>query len=267
MIPQDYHMHSNFSCDCQAPMATMCRSAISKGIPEIGFSEHFDLHANEPFRDWFRPSEWWEELERCRSEFAGQLTIRAGIEVGEPHLFGNELQQLLSTIPFDYVLGSLHWVGSESVFHPSYFHARTKEKVYDDFFEELIRMTAIGGFDILSHFDVPIRTAFAIHGPYNPRRHEEAIRQVLRNCIEHGIALDLNTAALRRTAKVLTPAPEILAWYAELGGERVTLGSDAHNPDDLGAHLPVAMQLARTAGLRYLTHFTARQATLLPIPN
>ncbi len=266
MIPQDYHMHSNFSADCQTPMAGMCRSAIRRGIPEIGFSEHYDLHADEPYRDWFRPTDWWAELERCRSEFAGQLTIRAGIEVGEPHLFATEVQQLLSSLPFDYVLGSLHWVGRESVFHPSYFHARTIDQVYDHFFEELIKMTAIGGFDILSHFDVPIRTAFAIHGPYDPRRHQEAIREVLRNCIGRGIALDLNTAALRRAANVLTPAPEILAWYVELGGERVTLGSDAHNPDDLGAHLPVALRLAQAAGLRYLTHFANRQATLLPIP-
>ena len=63
MISHDYHMHSNFSCDCKATMAEMCRSAIDKGIPEIGFSEHYDLHPGETCYDWFKPEAWFTELD------------------------------------------------------------------------------------------------------------------------------------------------------------------------------------------------------------
>jgi len=87
---------------------------------------------------------------------------------------------------------------------------------------------------------------------------------VLRNCIEHGIALDLNTAALRRSTNVLTPGLEILQWYVAMGGERVSLGSDAHRPENVGQHLDVALEIARQAGLKYLTHFEGRQAILRP---
>ena len=89
---------------------------------------------------------------------------------------------------------------------------------------------------------------------------------MLKNLIAQGIALDLNTAALRRRAQVLTPGLEILRWYVELGGERVTLGSDAHKPEQVGSHLPEAIEIARAAGLKYLTHFERRQARLVPLP-
>jgi len=264
-IPHDYHMHSNFSCDCQATMNQMCRSAIAMGIPEIGFTEHYDLHPNERCRDWFRPQPWWAELTQQRAKFAGQLTIRAGIEIGEPHIFPREAQAMLTQLPFDYVIGSLHWVGEESVFARSYFAARPANTAFRLFFEELERMTRAGGFDILAHFDVPVRTAHAVYGAYDPLCYEDVIRPVLQNCIDRGIALDLNTAALRLPANVLTPGLDVLRWYVEMGGERITLGSDAHHPQHIGRHLDVALQMARQAGLRYVIHFEQREARFVAI--
>ncbi len=262
----DYHMHSNFSFDCRAEMRDMCQSAIAQGIPEIGFSEHYDLHPSEPYRNQFHPATWWEELQRCRREFAGCLTIRAGIEVGEPHLFPAETAAMLARLPFDYVLGSLHFVGGNNMFDIGYFKTHDATLAYQSFFTELAEMTRHGGFDILSHFDVPIRTAFAVYGPYSSLDYEDLIRPVLQNCIDQGIALDLNTSALRSRVNVMTPNLEILRWYVEQGGERVTLGSDAHKPVDVGKHLDVALSIARTAGIQYLTHFEQRQAMLLPLP-
>jgi histidinol-phosphatase (PHP family) len=265
-------MHSNFSCDCRAAMAEMCRAAVAQGLPEIGFTEHYDLHPGEPQPDWFRLEAWAAELERCRVEFAGQLTVRAGIEIGEPHLFQAEAQAMLGRYPFDYALGSLHWVGDAIVFEQEYFR-RPADEAFRLYFEELERVTRAGGFDILSHFDVVIRVGLEIYGEYDPRRYEAAIRPVLHNCIEREIALDINTAALRRRSlngarppeALLTPGLDILRWYAEMGGERATLGSDAHRPDQVGYGLDVALKIAQEAGLRYLVQFEQRRARLIPI--
>ena len=267
MIPHDYHMHSTFSCDCRATMAAMSRSAIDQGIAEIGFTEHYDLYPSEnaDCRDAFRLEPWAAELAACRKQFEGRLTIRAGIELGEPHIYQAEAQALLARYPFDYALGSLHWVGGTIIFDPAYFHGRPAAAAYGEFFEELERMTRVGGFDILSHFDVPVRTGFSVYGGYDPRHFEDAIRPALRNCIERGIALDLNTAALRGRARVLTPGLDILRWYVEMGGERVTLGSDAHRPEHVGLHLDTALDIAREAGLKYVTMFEKREARLVGI--
>lgn len=250
-------------------MAEMCRGAINNGLSEIGFTDHYDLHPGESCPDWFRPEEWFAELERCRAEFAGQLTLRAGIEIGEPHIYRAQAQAMIGRLPFDFVLGSLHWVSSETIFDPSYFR-RPQAEAYRLFFEELERMTRIsdrvGGFDILSHFDVPVRTGFEVYGEYDPRRFEDAIRPILKNCIEHGIALDINTKGLRSKCNVLTPGVDILRWYADMGGERVTLGSDAHQPMYVGENFKEAIEAIRAAGLKYLTWFEGRQAKLLPLP-
>jgi histidinol-phosphatase (PHP family) len=264
MIPHDYHLHSSFSADSRATMEEMCRTALALGVPEIGFAEHYDLHPDENPRDWLRLEPWLAELERCRAEFAGQLKIRAGIEIGEPHLFQAEAQAMLASAPFDYVIGSLHWVGRSSVFDVAFF-LRPAEEAFRLYFEELERMTSAGGFDVLGHLDVLVRTAFDVYGEYDPRPYETLIRPVLRNCIDRGIALDINTSAMRRNAHVLLPGPDILRWYAEMGGERVTLGSDAHRSEQVAFHLDAALDAMQAAGLRCVTQFEQRQPRLIPL--
>lgn len=265
MIPHDYHMHTSFSADCSATMSDMCAAAAARGIPEIGFTEHYDLHPDENPRDWLDLDRWAQELETCRRQYAGRLVIRAGIEIGEPHLFAEEVRHMRAKFPFDYALGSLHWVGKESIFTPDYFR-RAAEEAFGRYFEELERMTRSGEFEILGHLDVPVRTGFEIYGSYDPRRFEMQIRPVLRNCIDRGIALEVNSGTLRRNAAVLTPGLAILEWYAEMGGEHLTMGSDAHRPSHVAAGLDVALATAKAAGLKYLTQFEGRQARLIPLP-
>ncbi len=261
MIPHDYHIHTCFSADSVASMDEMCEAAVIKGIPEIGFTEHYDLHPDEIQRDWLDVERWAEELEHCRTRYAGRLIIRAGIEVGEPHLFYEEVRSMSARYPFDYVLGSLHWVGRENVFYPGFF-ARSKEEAFGIYFRELERMTRAGEIDILAHFDIPIRAGAQYYGSYDPRAFESLIRPVLQNCIDRGTALEINTGSLRRDAAVLNPGAPILAWYAEMGGTHLTLGSDSHRSQHVGAGLDVALAAAREAGLRCLTRFEARRGHL-----
>jgi histidinol-phosphatase (PHP family) len=246
-------------------MEEMCNGAIENGVSEIGFTDHYDLHHNEECRDYLKIDSWITELERVRAAFDGRLIIRAGIELGEPHIFQNEARAMLARYPFDYTLGSLHWVGEEHVFDPAYFKKRPPKEAFRLFFEELERMTRLGGFEILSHFDVIARTAYFVYGSYDPREHEACIRPVLKNCIERGIALDINTKGLRTKMGQLTPNEDILRWYVEMGGERVTLGSDAHDPHNVGAGCVQALHAAQAAGLKHLTYFEKRKAKLVPM--
>jgi histidinol-phosphatase (PHP family) len=265
MYPHDYHLHSNFSCDGKASIVEQCLSAIAKGLPEIGITDHFDLHPGDECAGFFRPIEWAAELDRARQEFEGRLIIRAGIELGEPHIYQTEAQALLKSYPFDYALGSLHWVGDEIIFDHHYFQKRSPDEAFGRFFEELERMTRVGGFEVLSHFDVVVRTGQPVYHGYDPRRYEAAIRAVLQNCIDHGIALDLNTQGLRSRCQLLTPGVEILMWYREMGGERITLGSDAHTPDGIAANFDAAMEAMRAAGLNYVTQFEKREARMVRV--
>ncbi|HEY5268969.1 MAG TPA: histidinol-phosphatase HisJ family protein, partial [Anaerolineales bacterium] len=227
MIPLDYHMHTRFSEDGKDTLEAMCLRAIELGIPEIGFSEHWDVGPYEKNPRFFQPVPWYAELERLRELFAGKLTIRAGIEVAEPHLYPQPAAEVLTRTPFDYVLGSVHFVGPHFIFDEAYFRTHTADEIYRAYFVEVGTLLQTADLDILAHLDVPVRTAKPIFG-YDPTRYEDQIRRILRMVIDRNLALEVNTAGLRKAAQNLMPDPLILKWYAGMGGERLTLGSDAH---------------------------------------
>jgi histidinol-phosphatase (PHP family) len=265
-IPHDYHTHSRFSEDGDDSLESMCRQAIQLGIPEIGFSEHWDVGPYEEHPRFFQPEPWYAELERLRELFAGQLTIRAAIEIAEPHLYAREAAEILARIPFDYVLGSVHWVGPHFMFDPKYIQSQSADELYTSYFTELECMLTNTemDIDIVSHLDIPARNAIPFVG-YDPLRYEDQVRRILELVIRRGFALDINTAGLRKAAQNLMPDPLILKWYTEMGGERVTLGSDAHQADQVGLHLDAAIQAIRAAGITRVTQFEQRQAHLIPL--
>jgi histidinol-phosphatase (PHP family) len=266
-VPNDYHIHTTYSCDAKALMGEMCQAAVTLRLHEIGFAEHYDLNPVDECYDWFKAEAWYAELEQCRSLFKGRLTIRAGIEFSEPHCYPQGVQSLLDRLPFDYVIGSLHYLGAELVFSQEYFRRRTADQAFQEFFTELERMTATGDFDILGHLDVLALTAKLFYGSYDPCRYEDAIRAVLRNCIQRGIVLETNSQGLRKPAQILVPGAEILRWYVEMGGESFCLGSDAHVVSHLGMHLDVALQTARDSGLKTLTCFEKRKKQQVPLTD
>jgi histidinol-phosphatase (PHP family) len=265
VIPHDYHLHSAFSGDNRTPMEAQCRAAIDRGIPEICFTEHFDVHPAEPMRFVFPLEAWAAELERCRKAFDGRLVIRAGLEAGEPHLAEDHLLRLLERYPFDLVIGSLHWVGDRIVFAKNYFD-RPADDAYTAYFTELERMTKIGGFDVLGHLDIVARLGWEIYRAYDPGRYEPLIRRTLDNCIAKGIALDVNAACLRREMDTTNPHPAVLRWYVEMGGRRVIFSSDAHEPGHVGLHLERAIDLARRAGITHFAAFERRRSRLVVLP-
>lgn len=262
MIPLDYHMHSTFSEDGASDPEEMCRQAIKLGLPEIGFTEHWDVGPYEKNPRFFQPEPWYAELERLRDLFSGELTIRAGIEIAEPHLYAQPAADVLTRAPFDYVLGSVHFVGPHFMFDEAYFRSHLADEVYRAYFAEVETLLQTADIDILAHLDVSVRTAKPIFG-YDPTRYVDQIHRILGLVIDRQLALDVNAAGLRKTSQNLMPDPLILNWYAEMGGERITLGSDAHAASQVGLHLDIALDAVRVAGISHLTQFERRQAYLI----
>src|SRR5512145_824879 len=107
----DYHVHTRFSCDSEAEMESVCASAIAKGIREIAFTDHSDYGPNDP-PGYFRPEEYLSAIESCRAQYGSRLSILAGVEMGEPHIFEQESQRILAAGRFDFVIGSAHYAVS-----------------------------------------------------------------------------------------------------------------------------------------------------------
>lgn len=264
-IPQDYHLHTLFSVDGRLSLASVCEQVVSHGIPEICTTDHVDFVRGDEGAGYFQPDAYFAELERCRDRYGDRLTVRAGIEVGEAHRFSDDVRALTGRYPFDFVIGSLHWVGDELAMTHRYFDGKPAARAYAAYFNELLTTAQAGGFDVLGHLDVPKRYGFDIHGPFDSREHAEAIRAVLRACVERGIGLEINTGTARRRVGIPSPDLDVLRWYRELGGEILTIGSDGHRPDGIGYRLDLAVEMAQSAGFTHLTTFEGRRPRFVPL--
>jgi histidinol-phosphatase (PHP family) len=150
------------------------------------------------------------------------------------------------------------------MFNGEYFHTHTADEVYSSYFAEMDRMVRTAEIDIVAHFDIPARAGKPIFG-YEPARYEEKIRSALKTIIERGLALDINVSGLRKPAQIIMPDPLILKWYAEMGGQRVTLGSDAHRVAEVSLHLEQAIAVIQAVGITYVTQFEQRRPRLIAL--
>jgi histidinol-phosphatase (PHP family) len=129
----------------------------------------------------------------------------------------------------------------------------------------LLRAAQSGLGDVLGHLDLVKRFGVRHYGPFEPAAFEEEIRAVLRAAIDGGMGLEINTSGLRQSPGEPYPALAVLQWYRELGGEILTLGSDTHHVNNLGAGLAEAMTLAQVAGFRAIATFEKRNIRWLDL--
>jgi histidinol-phosphatase (PHP family) len=261
MAPRaDYHMHSReFSCDARSSMAEMCQAAIDAGLEEIAITDHLDGHPGDSCLGYYDVSACFAEIARCRARFGDRLTIRAGIEVGDPHRFPDVVGPTVRGHDYDFAIGSVHWIDDVAPFGDTFFRAHDAAFAFGGYFREALALAKAEHFDVLGHIDMPKREGTAFYGPFCPDDYADALRQILRQLIERGKGIEINTSGWRKSADECCPGLSVLKWYAELGGEILTVGSDAHRTEHIALFRTRALDLAREAGLRWLTTFEGRR--------
>jgi histidinol-phosphatase (PHP family) len=235
----DSHVHSRISVDSSASIESMCMGAISKGISCIAFTEHYDVHPKDETRGFFNPDRFAREIADAKKTFAHQLHILKGLEFGEPYMFSEELSALQNQ-DYDVILGSIHWVGDLSVCSgKEVLSLCTLEELYARYYTVMLETVQCGGFDVLAHFDLPKR--------YLPEMMTDfpIIEDILKLLVTSGIALEINTSSLRKGLGETMPNRDILRKYADLGGSMITIGSDAHTPEAIGAEFDSVQKLLR----------------------
>lgn len=264
------HLHNHVSFDC-APEVTLdavCEAALHAGIGTLALTNHYELDSVLSGRlqapDYAAEE---EELLAAREKYAGRLTILRGIELGQPYASPEEAEKLLRARPYDVVLGSVHLLSNGLDFY-DYRNLSLSDEEFRDMWEDYLRLlykvASEAPVDVQTHITYPLRYLPAdrrerITGL--PGRARERYEPILRKLVERGVALEINTAALRRPEAHLPepdPGLDLLKLYRELGGELLSIGSDAHRPTDVGAGLREGALLAEAAGFRYLTVFRER---------
>jgi histidinol-phosphatase (PHP family) len=264
MIIADYHVHSNFSSDGKASMEEMIQAAIRLGLTKICFTDHMDYdypQMMEGYNFEFNISDYIEKLNELKLHYRGQLEILAGIELGlQPHL-ADRLNQLVQSHPFDFFIGSSHVVNKVDPFYPQYWEKRTTEEGIQAYFESIIdNCKAFLGFHVYGHIDyiiryIPDRSKAQQKITYSYRDYADVLDEVLKTIISYGKGIEVNTAGLKYGLGFPHPKLEVLKRYRELGGEIITVGSDAHRPEHLAYQFDCVPDLLKSIGFRYYTTF------------
>lgn len=245
-------------------MADACEAAIARGLREIAFTDHVDFGPADP-PDYFRPAEYLVEISKCRARYGDRLAIRAAVEISEPHLYAKQAASVLADGDFDFVLGSAHYTDTMQAIFLEPFSQRD-EPDYEGYYRQVAGVASTGDFDVLAHIDLVKRYSHKGNSDYpcNGPSHD-AIRSALKSVVERGKGIEINTSPIRLGQADPCPSLDILRWYRKLGGEILTLGSDAHVPRDVGSDLAEALAVAKAAGFARLATFERRQIRWLKI--
>jgi histidinol-phosphatase (PHP family) len=251
----DCHLHSTISSDAKNSISEMCGSAVRKGVSVVCFTEHLDLNPADSNYLFFNHDRYKAEIEKAKALFGDKIEILQGIEFSEPHLYPREFERTTKA-KYDFILGSVHafqgtWAGAADALEK--FSAA---EIFEMHYAETLKMVQFGGFDALAHMDFPRR--FVADHP-EPR---ELVDSIFSTIIKKKIALEMNSAPLNRGKDFYLPSPTLLRRYKELGGRYVTLGTDAHNIEELGGGLA---HLAAQAAFFQLEPVYYRNRTPFPV--
>lgn len=255
----DYQVHSFRSHDGKASIADQCARAVSLGLDEIGFSEHKDFDPDDPLVGYFDYDAYQTEIAAARAEWGTRLTIRAGVEVDYQREFEDEIARYLDAHPFDFVLGSVHFVARKMLMTPEYNAGRDARTAYADYFAAVRDSIKCGLFDVVAHLEYANRRGLIAWGPYDPRDYEDDLRSVFALMVARAMPLEINTAGLHQGLGLTYPTAQTVALYVQAGGQRLSIGSDAHHPDQLAHAYAEAAQIALVNGLTRVCTWHNRQ--------
>ena len=263
----DLHMHTGYSADADFPQTIDDKIAACEraGLDIIGLTDHLDFFRRRPPEE-NRDAESCvrEAWEKRRPAGNGGIEVLAGIEIGQIHV-DPAADDFVRTHPLDMVIGSMHAMPDDL---DIYFHEYEKldcDAFLHEYFDEVLKMEEHGGFDVLAHIDYPLRVMK--HGDYIPSfdNYMDRVQQVLRSCIDHGYALELNAAGIAGWQKKVGPPQNILYEYKRMGGERISIGSDAHTLAAVGRGFDDSVRNAQDAGFTYVTVFRERKPHFVPL--
>lgn len=263
----DYHVHTDFSIDCKHAMEAQCRAAIAAGVTEIAFTEHVDHdECDLESLQQYNYGAYVAELERCRALFAGQLTILKAAEIDWNLSIAEDVQRFIAEHEFEFIIGSMHNLNHTYVGLGTLEQFGGPRRMYDDYLDELEGLVSTGYPDVIGHLDLPRRYHHISMLEIDPDYFEARLRKIFRIAAEQQVGFEINTSGLRRGYGVTYPEPDVLVWFIEEGGRIVTVGSDSHYPEHVGASIASVYEALKERGIDWRTSFVGGAAERVSLP-
>ena len=255
------HFHSRCSFDAEYPLTELCGAARAAGVAALCLTDHCDLideygHPDDGF-SW---ADEERELAEARERFP-ELDLRMGVELGQAMVRPEAARRVLDHPGIDFVLGSMHnSLTGEDFYWMKFTDPAQCGALLEEYLQVLLRLTGTDFFDSLAHLTYPLRYMRVRDGvDCSMKPFEDLIRAIFRNLIEGGKALELNTSGWRQGMGGPLPDAGYLRMYREMGGELITIGSDAHEPGHMDDGLRRGLEMMDACGFRYVTRFRSRK--------
>ncbi|MGI6677639.1 MAG: histidinol-phosphatase HisJ family protein [Dehalobacterium sp.] len=262
----DNHIHTDFSPDGTASMETMVKSAISKNFQELVITDHLDFDSPTPDYCQMNLDQYVATFQSLKNQYEKEIRLRLGIEIGIQSHVIHLINRVLDKCPFDFVIGSTHTDNGISFSSEKYFYRTTTQTAYLRYFEIFLsNIKHLNNYDVCGHLDFIARYNPRGSKELNPQDFAELLDTILKTIIETGHGIELNTSGYNYSLNRTHPSLDVLKRYRELGGEIITVGSDAHAPANIGANFKLAYELLKTAGFNYITQFIARKPYFIEI--
>ena len=263
----DIHLYSQYSFDSQELMENQVKRAVETGLPVMCFTDHIDWDFPIPEMIFdYDVDQYMEEIASLQERYSSRIRILKGVELGMQPQLGDRYRELLQKYPFDYAISSQHLVEKKDPYYPEIFEEYGDAGVFRKYFEETYEnLQAFHDADTLGHLDYVVRYGQNGAGEYSFRRYGEIIDEILKLLIRHDIALEVNSAGIRKGLGFPNPHPDVIRRYRELGGKLITVGSDAHVSEDVGRDFPLLEQILKAAGFTETCYFVERTPVFLKI--
>lgn len=263
-IIADCHMHSSHSGDSQASMESMILQGIRNGLQTICFTEHndFDFPDGEhgPGTMFLlNPDSYLYDLLKYKEQYASQIRILFGIELGLQPSCMQQNAVLAKSYDFDFIIGSSHLCNGKDPYYPYFYEGRSEREAYLEYFESILEnINKFSNFDVYGHLDYVVRYGPDSDANYSYAAYSDILDAILKALLDKDKGLEINTGGLIKGLRDLHPCTDILKRYRDLGGEIITIGSDAHSPEDMARHFDRAADVLQQCGFKYYTVFEKR---------
>lgn len=261
----DTHTHSKYSFDGSETIDAMCAEALRRGISVLAVTDHTEILENKRFgaAEAARLAAQRTAV-RAAQERYPTLKLLYGCELGQPY-FNPAWAKRMQEYPFDYVIGSVHFFRGDVDLYEVLYTPGNRDERIDEYFDDTVSLIQEGGFHALGHLDYILRRmdgCFA--GAPSYLEYRGRIEEILELLVARDMALEINTSGLRKWHKSLIEQ-WILERFHELGGRIITIGSDAHVRDDLGAGFSEACELLEAAGFHEYAYYEGGEPIFVPL--
>lgn len=262
----DCHSHTRHSPDGSETVLDMCTRAVELGIEIFAITDHCEAHEFGGDDISSAIKNCIEDIDEVSPKFSGRMEILKGVELGQPTQNTAFSEKLISEMDLDFVLCALHEMRGYDDFYFLNYYEQDIHELLTRYFDELQEICEWGKCDAIAHFTYPIRY---IHGRtdirVNLENYYEKIKSIYKIMIEKGIALEINTSGLRGDLGDTLPDYQCIKLYHDIGGQLISVGSDAHKAVDVGQGINDAIAIAKDIGFKKITYFKSRNANFISI--